>query len=112
MMVLLSREINEKTDFEDALERGLEKLLVFVFTARWCGPCRVISPKVQDIIKENPDVVFYQINVDDNIATSQACGITCVPTFQFFRRCTKIEEFSGANEQKIRDFLAKHKKSS
>jgi len=61
--------IKQHTDFEDALERGHEKLLVFVFTARWCGPCRVISPKVQDIIKENPDVVFYQINVDDNIVS-------------------------------------------
>jgi len=104
--------IKEHSDFEAALEGGGDKLLIFVFTARWCGPCRVITPKVQDIVKENTDVAFYQINVDDNITTSQTCGVTCVPTFQFFRRCRKIEEFSGSNEQKVRDFLAKHKKSS
>jgi len=76
---------------------------------RRCGPCQRIGPLFEALSEEEPNVVFVKVDVDENEETSQACGISCMPTFHFYKNGAKIEEFSGANETKIKEAVAKHK---
>ena len=60
---------------------------------RWHGYAKMIHSEVVD--------------VNDEVA--QACGISCMPTFQFYKNGSKLDEFSGASEDKIRQFVDKLK---
>jgi thioredoxin 1 len=83
------------------------KLLVVDFTASWCGPCRFIGPIVEEMAKdnENIDVSFAKVDVDEASDVSSACGIQVLPTFQFYKKSSKIEEMKGANEKKLRGLV-------
>merc|ERR1711924_510893 len=99
--------LKTKVDF-DAAVAG-DKLVVVDFTASWCGPCQRIAPIFAKLAEEMPDVVFVKVDVDENEETATACGIQAMPTFQFYKKSSKIHEFSGASEDKIRAAIAAHK---
>jgi len=98
-----------KADFDKALADAGDKLVVVDFTATWCGPCQRIAPIFVKLAEEMPDVVFVKVDVDENEETSAACGISCMPTFQFYKSGEKVHEFSGASEEKITEAIAKFK---
>ena len=92
---------------EDAKTAG--KLVVVDFTATWCGPCQYIKPKFQALSEKETDVVFVAVDVDENEETSAKCGISCMPTFQYFKDGQKVDELQGANEDKLIELIAKNK---
>merc|ERR1712146_408539 len=98
-----------KSDFDAALEGAGGKLVVVDFTATWCGPCQRIAPIFAKLADEMPDVVFVKVDVDENEETAGACGIQAMLTFQFYKNGTKVHEFSGASEEKIKEAIAQHK---
>merc|ERR1712146_357322 len=102
-------QLATKEDFDKCLADAGDKLVVVDFTATWCGPCQRIAPVFAKLAEEMPDVVFVKVDVDENEDTAGACGISCMPTFQFYKKAEKVYEFSGASEEKIREALAKHK---
>ena len=61
------------------------KQVMVDFWAAWCGPCRVIGPILEEVEKENPDVVLLKVNVDENQEVSGAIGIQSIPTLMFFK---------------------------
>lgn len=59
---------------------------VFVdFYADWCGPCKMVSPLVEEISNEVKDVKFVKVNVDDNPDIAQRYGIMSIPTLIAFK---------------------------
>ncbi|KAK2860247.1 hypothetical protein Q7C36_004413 [Tachysurus vachellii] len=103
--------IENKGDFDAALKNAGDKLVVVDFTAKWCGPCQMIGP-IFKAMSENPkykDVVFLKVDVNEAQDVSSACGIQCMPTFQFYKRGEKLEEFSGANKETLENMINKHK---
>merc|ERR1712070_104838 len=100
-------QLATKKAFDACLADAGDKLVVVDFTATWCGPCQRIAPVFVTLAEEFPDVVFVKVDVDDNDETAQACGISCMPTFQFYKEGLKVHDFSGASEEKIRGALGK-----
>ena len=98
-----------KAEFDEALKEG--GVLVVYFTAAWCGPCQAIGPALSALAAEHRDfgVRFVKVDVDENDETAEACGISSMPTFQFYKGAEKKHEFSGASEAKIREAIAAHK---
>ncbi|BFZ16647.1 hypothetical protein BsWGS_19686 [Bradybaena similaris] len=78
-------------------------LVVVDFYATWCGPCNAIGPQVERWSQEFNDVIFLKIDVDENDETAEQCGISAMPTFQFYKGGQKIDEIVGANQDKIKD---------
>merc|ERR1712196_268307 len=102
-------ELKTKAEFDKTLTDAGDKLVVVDFTATWCGPCQRIAPVFVQLAEEMPEIVFVKVDVDENEDTAGACGIQAMPTFQFYKSGTKVHEFSGASEEKIREALAKFK---
>ena len=58
---------------------------------------------------EYASVKFAKVDVDECPTTAEKCGITAMPTFQFFVGGKKVDELMGASEGKLKEMLEKHK---
>ncbi|ETV96108.1 hypothetical protein H310_10745 [Aphanomyces invadans] len=85
------------------------KLVVVDFTATWCGPCQAIKPRVHDLAKAEPTVVFFEIDVDESDNCSGELGISAMPTFHLYKDSVKIGELVGANYAALQDLVEKNK---
>ena len=85
-----------KAEFDEILKS--EKLVVVDFTATWCPPCQMIGPKFVELAEKTGDAaILIKVDVDENEDTAQACGINCMPTFQFYKGGSKVHEIQGAD---------------
>ena len=66
------------------------------FWAPWCGPCRVMTPIVNELAEEFGDkVIIGKVNVDENPNLSQAFKVKSIPTLVFIKNRQLIERFNG-----------------
>jgi len=105
----LIHSVQDKSDFDTQLKDAANKLVVVDFYATWCGPCKMISPKLELMAQEFGDVIFLKVDVDDNEEVASEYGISCMPTFIFIKNGEKISEFSGANADKIKELIVANK---
>jgi len=98
------KEIKEK-DFDNSIKEG--KVLVDCY-ADWCGPCRMLSPIVDEVSEELKDVTFYKINVDDAEDVSTKYGIMSIPTLLIFDKGELKEQLVGfKTKEALIDILKK-----
>lgn len=70
-----------------------EKTVLLDFWASWCGPCKMLSPVVDEIADENPDIKVGKINVDEENELAAKFGISSIPTLVVMKN-GKIEASS------------------
>ncbi|XP_033208430.1 thioredoxin-2-like [Belonocnema kinseyi] len=102
-------EVKDAAHLKTQLTEAGDKLVVIDFFATWCGPCKIIGPKLQELSEEFPDVVFLKVDVDENEDIATEYEISSMPTFVFIKNCTKVDSFSGANSDKIKTTILKLK---
>jgi len=75
-------------------------LLVVDFWAPWCGPCRMVSPVIEQLAREHAGkVVFGKLNVDENPRIASAFGIQSIPTIAIFKNGRNIDGFIGVTSK-------------
>jgi thioredoxin len=87
------------------------KLCLVDFTASWCGPCRQIAPVFERLALANPEVHFVKVDVDSSQDVAAAENVRSMPTFKLFRYGAKVEEFSGADPNRIAALVNKYKET-
>jgi thioredoxin 1 len=76
--------------------------------AAWCGPCRMLSPVIEELAREQKDVAFGKLNVDENRATPMKYGIMSIPTLLYFKDGQLVDKTIGAlPKRSIEDKLEK-----
>ena len=66
-------------NFESEILKS-EKPMLLDFWATWCGPCRMVSPTVDEIAEENPQYKVGKVNVDEQPSLAAAFRIESIPT--------------------------------
>ncbi len=68
-----------KNSFKNEVETS-EKMVLIDFFATWCGPCKMVSPIVDEIADENENIKVCKVDVDREPELAQAFGVTSIPT--------------------------------
>lgn len=106
-------DLNHKTfiekvfDFENFEEWNYigNKPAIIDFWAAWCGPCRQVSPVLEELAAEyGDDIYVYKVNVDEQRAIAQAFGIKSLPTILFVPMKEQPQAVMGAApKSKLKD---------
>src|ERR1700729_1324010 len=73
------------------------KPVIVDYWAEWCGPCRMVSPVLEEIASEHADKIdIVKLNIDENPATSQRYGIMAIPTMSVFSGGEVVKQIVGA----------------
>lgn len=98
----------DKNIFEKEI-RNNEKVLVD-FYATWCPPCKALSPILEVTEKENTDIKFLKINVDDEQDLAIKYGIMSVPTLVFIKNGEPVDKSIGLiSKNELKEFIEKNK---
>ncbi len=76
--------------------KNSNKTVLLDFYADWCGPCRMVSPLVDEIAEENPQYVVGKINVDSEPELAQAFGVMSIPMLAVMKDGKVVNQAVGA----------------
>jgi len=76
-----------------------DKKVLVDFWAPWCGPCRMVSPIVDEIAEENAAIKVAKINIDEQPQLASQYGVMSIPTLLVFENGDVIEKAVGARNK-------------
>ena len=87
-------DVTDNTFQQEVLKANLPVLVDF--WAPWCGPCRMVSPIVEELAQEyEGKVKFVKLNTDDNVNTAMQYGIRSIPTLLLFKDGQLVDQVIG-----------------
>jgi thioredoxin 1 len=92
----MSDEFNLSSARFDEVVLQSDKPVLVDFWAEWCGPCKVMSPIVEELAKEVDGVLIRKVNVDEAGDVAQRFNILSIPTFIIFKGGQPVDQFSGS----------------
>src|SRR5699024_9437663 len=91
----MSQEVTDATFSDEVL--NADKPVLVDFWAPWCGPCRMVSPIVDELGEELSDrLKVVKVNTDDNMQTAGSYGITSIPALYLFKNGEVVKQIIGA----------------
>jgi len=103
-------DVTDATFAEEVLNS--KETIMVDFWAEWCGPCKAVSPILDQIAAEHPDKIkIVKLNVDDNPQMAMKYQITSIPAMKVFRNGEVVKTVIGAKpkpaiEADLAEFLA------
>ena len=82
-------------NFEQEVLKSDKKVLVD-FWASWCGPCRMLSPVIDEIAKETDKVKVGKVNVDEESELATQFAVMSIPTLILFENGKPVKQMVGA----------------
>mmetsp|Transcript_18257 Transcript_18257/g.27869 ORF Transcript_18257/g.27869 Transcript_18257/m.27869 type:complete len:130 (+) Transcript_18257:148-537(+) len=98
--------IKSMDEFKGVVKASESKLVVIQFTVPWCRPSHLISPLLEKLAEDHPEVDFFKVDVDETDDVAAYCRISAMPTFHFYKSGEVKDQLQGANptalEEKVK----------
>ena len=105
---MATQPVND-SNFESEVLNSDKPVLVD-FWAEWCGPCRALGPKLEELSDEMSDVKIVKVNVDESPEAPAKYGVKGIPTMIFFKGGQEVDQVVGNQPiENIKAMLEKHK---
>ena len=85
----------DKNNFEEEVVNSTQPVLLD-FWASWCGPCRMVSPIVDEIAQEHPEIKVGKVNVDEQQELAAAFSVMSIPTLFVLKDGKIVKQATGA----------------
>ena len=86
-----------------------EQVVLIDFWASWCGPCKMVSPIIDEIADENPSIKVAKVNVDEEPALAGQEQIEVLPTLVLYREGKAVGSIVAPDSKaKIEAFIKEH----
>ncbi len=83
-------------------------LVVVDAFATWCGPCKVLAPKLDLMQQMYPTIKIIKLDVEEISSFADKHDISAMPTLLFFKNGKEVDRVTGANEPLINKTIKKH----
>ena len=83
-----------KNNFDEIKKN--ERLVLIDFYANWCGPCKMLSPIIDQIADEREDVVVAKVDVDKEVELAEKFGVFSIPTLVILKDGEVVHQSAGA----------------
>nr|CAB3249484.1 glutaredoxin-3 [Phallusia mammillata] len=103
-----TEDVKNEQDFSVKLQNAKRSLVVVHFWAPWAEQCKQMNDVLDELAKENANVVFIKVEAEEIPEVSQKCEIEAVPTFVFFKNQQTIGRLNGANVPELRNMIKQH----
>ena len=91
---MTTKTVTDASFAQDVLQS--DQVVVVDFWAEWCGPCKMVAPILEEIAKENPQIVIAKMNVDENPQVPSSLGIVSIPTLNVYKGGEIVKTIIGA----------------
>jgi len=105
---MVVHHVESFAEYKQKIKDAGGKLVVVDFFATWCGPCKRISPFLEELSGKMENVVFLKVDVDELEDVAREENITAMPTFYFYKNGTKVTDLVGAAQDKLKDIIEKN----
>ena len=97
--------INDEARFEELIKG--DKVLVDFF-ATWCGPCKMLSPVIEQVSNEHPELTVLKVDVDELPSIAGKYGIQAIPTLFLMKNGKVVANQMGfVNKNQLENFINK-----
>lgn len=93
-------------NFNNEISQGV---VLVDFWAPWCGPCKMLSPVLEEVAGHFGNVKFFKVNVDENAETAQKFSVASIPTLILFKNGEMVDKIIGFRpKEELVSFIEKH----
>lgn len=82
-----------------------EKLVVVDAYAEWCGPCKLLTPKIEEFSRKYSDVVFAKFDIEKLRGLASKLEIRAMPTLNFYKGGQKVANVMGFDPMRVEDTI-------
>ena len=94
------KDVTTANFMAEVVDGSFDAPVIVDFWAPWCGPCRMVSPVIEQLAGELAGkVVFGKVNVDENPRIANTFGIRSIPTIAIFKNGKNVDGFVGATSK-------------
>lgn len=90
-------------DFNDIIANN--KLVVVDFFATWCGPCRALSPYIDELATNHHHILFAKANIEETPVIANELDVKSLPCVVIFENGKEINRVVGFNKQKLQAII-------
>jgi len=109
MPVVTAKQIQHASEANfDSLVLKSDVPVLVDFYADWCGPCRRLTPILEELARETPDAKVVKVNVDHSPNLAAEYGVDSIPSLKVFKRGVVTDQLVGlANKSQLRSLITR-----